>query len=128
MPKNAPATARSLALRSLTALEREGRYVNLEIDARLKAEGKDLSPADRGLYTRLVYGVTEKRLTLDYIASRFSNRPVGDMDPDTRNAVRLGLYQLTCADRIPDPGALRNRETGAELVGDTRTGSRICRC
>ena len=82
MPKNAPTTARSLALRSLTALEREGRYVNLEIDARLKAEGKDLSPADRGLYTRLVYGVTEKKLTLDYIASRFSTRPVGEENKD----------------------------------------------
>ncbi len=119
MPKNAPATARSLALRSLTALEREGRYVNLEIDARLKAEGKDLSPADRGLYTRLVYGVTEKRLTLDYIASRFSNRPVGDMDPDTRNAVRLGLYQLTCADRIPDHAAV---DSTVSLVSGGRAG------
>ena len=39
----------------------------MEIDAQLKKDGAALTPADRGLYTRLVYGVTERRLTLDHI-------------------------------------------------------------
>ena len=110
---------RSLALGFLTALEKGDRYVNLEIDARLKDEGKTLSPADRALYTRLVYGVTERRITLDHIASLFSSRPPEEMDPQTRNAVRLGLYQLICADRIPDHAAV---DSTVSLLRGPRAG------
>ena len=55
---------RAAALCSLLALERDGRYANLEIDARLRTA--DMNAADRALYTRLVYGVTERRITLDF--------------------------------------------------------------
>ena len=59
---------RALAHASLMAIMKHGRYSNIEIDAALKkADG--LSPADRGLYTRLVYGVIERRITLDHIIS-----------------------------------------------------------
>ena len=97
---------RALALRSLAALERDGRYANLEIDARLKHDGADLSPADRGLYTRLVYGVTERRITLDYIIDRCASRPAAEMDAGIRDALRLGLYQLLYMERIPDHAAV----------------------
>ena len=95
---------RALALASLAALERDGRYANLEIDARLRENG--LSPADRALYTRLVYGVTERRITLDHILGQYADRPVGETDPLVRDALRLGLYQLLYMDRIPDHAAV----------------------
>ena len=97
---------RALALRSLAALERDGRFANLEIDARLKRDGGNLSPADRGLYTRLVYGVTERRLTLDYIIDQCASRPAADLDSGIRDALRLGLYQLLYMERIPDHAAV----------------------
>ena len=63
---------RALAHASLMAIMKHGRYSNIEIDAVLKnADG--LSPADRGLYTRLVYGVIERRITLDYIIKKLSS-------------------------------------------------------
>lgn len=97
-------SARSLAMESLIALERDGRYSNLEVNAALSAD--TLEGADRGLYTRLVYGVTERRLTLDYIIDQYSNIPADRLDPDVLCALRLGLYQLLMTDRIPDHAAV----------------------
>ena len=101
---NKKETARSLALLSLVALERDGRYSNLEIDSALRKS--DLNDSDRGLYTRLVYGVTERRITLDYIISRYSSKPVSQLDSDVLTALRLGVYQLLWMDRIPDHSAV----------------------
>lgn len=110
-------TPRSAALDSLLAVERDGRYTNLEINAAL--EKSNLTPADRALYTRLVYGVTERRITLDYILAQYSNKPADALDPDVRCAIRLGLYQLLYMDRIPDHAAVG--ET-AGLVTGSKTG------
>ena len=115
---------REMAFRSLAALERDGRYANMEIDARLKKEGAQLSPADRGLYTRLVYGVTERRLTLDYWIDCLASRPADELDREVRDALRIGLYQLVYMDRVPDHAAVsetveltkRVRRSGAGLV------------
>ncbi len=111
--------ARSLALLSLIALERDGRYSNLEVDSRLSRNSDSLSDADRALYTRLVYGVTEKRLTLDYIISNFSSEPLDALDEDVKTALRLGIYQLRFTDRIPEHAAVS--ET-VDLVRRSRKG------
>ena len=93
-----------MAMESLIALERDGRYSNLEINSALVASS--LEGADRGLYTRLVYGVTERRITLDYIIGKYSRIPAKDLDPDVRCALRMGIYQLVWMDRIPEHAAV----------------------
>ncbi|MBQ6789011.1 MAG: 16S rRNA (cytosine(967)-C(5))-methyltransferase RsmB [Clostridia bacterium] len=96
---------RALAHSSLMAIMKQGRYSNIEIDTALKkAEG--LSPADRGLYTRLVYGVIERRITLDHIIAQYSSRKLKDIDPPALTSLRLGFYQLLYTDRIPDFAAV----------------------
>ncbi len=110
-------TARSCALESLIALERDGRYSNLEVNAALVASS--LEGANRGLYTRLVYGVTERRITLDYIIGKYSRIPAHQLDPDVRCALRMGLYQLVWMDRIPEHAAVGE---SAGLVAKRSTG------
>lgn len=110
-------TARSLALESLIALERDGRYSNLEVNSALVAAS--LEGADRGLYTRLVYGVTERRITLDYIIGKYSRIPAHQLDPDVRCALRMGVYQLVWMDRIPEHAAVGE---SAGLVAKRSTG------
>lgn len=110
-------TARSLALSSLIALERDGRFSNLEVDSSIRKSS--LSDADRNLYTRLVYGVTERRITLDHIIAKYSDKPVASLDSDVLNALRLGIYQLVYMDRIPEHAAVG--ET-AGLVQRSKTG------
>lgn len=108
---------RALALDSLVALERDGRYSNLEISSAL--DSSELNQTDRGLYTRLVYGVTERRITLDYIISQYSRIKPVQLDKDVLTAIRLGIYQLIFMDRIPPHAAVG--ET-AGLVPKSKTG------
>ena len=102
MPDNT--SPRSLALSSLLACEKCGRYTNLEIDSGLR--NANLSPADKGLYTRLVYGVIERRITLDYIIDKYAKTKTADMEPAVRMALRMGVYQLAFMDRIPSHAAV----------------------
>jgi len=95
---------RQTALATLTRCDRDGSYSNLALDAAIKAG--NFSPADRGLLTALVYGVIERRITLDYIIDRLSDRPADQIDPQVRNILRLGLYQLRYFDRIPAHAAI----------------------
>lgn len=96
---------RRLAMDSLVAIEEAGKYANLEIDAVLRRH--PLSPADSALYTRLVYGVTEKRITLDFVIDTYARETkAASLDPYVRTALRLGLYQLAFCDRIPAHAAV----------------------
>jgi 16S rRNA (cytosine967-C5)-methyltransferase len=65
-----------------------------------------------------VYGAIEKRLTLDYQIALLSSRGVDNLDLDTRNLLRLGLYQMAFLDRVPDHAAVN--ETVALASARTR--------
>ena len=96
--------ARALALQILNRTDSAGQYTNLALDAALKKS--NLSAPDKALTTILVYGVTERRLTLDYLADALSSRPMESLDGTVRNLVRMGLYQLRYLDRIPAHAAV----------------------
>ena len=104
---------RALAAASLLRLEKDGRFSNIEIDSVLERNG--LSDADRALFTRLVYGVTERRITLDLIIAEYAKYGGKKIDPETRVALRLGLYQLLWADRIPDHAAVSSAVDAAPV-------------
>ncbi len=93
---------RAEAIRLLSKLEGEGAgYSNLLF------RGTDgMSDEDRALLRRLVYGVTERRITLDYIISRLSSRPLEKLEGEVLLILRLGIYQLRYADRIPPHAAI----------------------
>ena len=99
-----PTTPRALALSLLLRCEGDDLYSNLILDTAIRRG--NLSDADRGLLTALVYGVLEKKLTLDYLIDHLSDRPARDIDTDARVLLRMGLYQLRFMDRIPAHAAL----------------------
>ncbi|MBE6612339.1 MAG: 16S rRNA (cytosine(967)-C(5))-methyltransferase RsmB [Ruminococcaceae bacterium] len=96
--------ARTAAYQSLIACERDKKYSNLEIDAVIRRHR--LEGAEKGLYTTLTYGVIEMRITLDYLISRLSSKPVEQIDPEARTLLRMGLYQLIRLTRIPERAAV----------------------
>lgn len=99
-PTNSP---RALALSTLLAVEK-GQYGNIAVDTALKRV--PLSDPDRHLYTALVYGVTERKTTLEFLLGKFSSRPLSELDGTVRIALCMGLYQLIYLDRVPDHAAL----------------------
>ncbi len=92
-----------------------GKYTNLEVNTVLQRT--ELSAADRGLYTALVYGVTERLITLDYIIGSLSGRPVDTLDEEVLCALRLGIYQLAFMDRIPSHAAVSQSVSLAPAKG-----------
>lgn len=97
-------TARSLAVRLLLRTFTAGGYSNLLLDQAL--DGSGLNDADKRLCAMLYYGVTERLLTLAYIAGCYSNRPVEKLDREVRFILCLGLYQLLYCEKIPDRAAV----------------------
>lgn len=97
-------TPRQLAHTLLQKAETNDQYLNIALDHALSAS--DMSEADRGLAAALVYGVTEKRLTLDYQISHYAKRSVTELDLSVRTALRMGFYQLMFLDRIPPHAAV----------------------
>ena len=96
------ADARRLALDLLQKQEAAGQYASIALDSAIKKN--TLSTADRALLSVLVYGVLEKKLTLDYAIDRLSGGK--DIEPSVRQMLRLGLYQLAFLDKIPDHAAV----------------------
>jgi len=96
-------TVRELARQILNKCVLSEQYSNIALDTALSRN--ELSAADRGLLTALVYGVLERGITLDYWIDSLSTAKNG-VDDDTRTVLRLGLYQLAFLDRVPDHAAV----------------------
>lgn len=82
---------RDAALRFLCDAERDKKFINLAVSSGL-ALFEDRR--DKALFTLLVYGVTERSITLDYYISKFSSRPIDELERFTKYILRLGFYQL----------------------------------
>ena len=98
-----PSSPRALALSTLLSVEK-GKYGNIAVDTVLKRVL--MSDPDRHLYTALVYGVTERKTTLEFLLGKLSSRPLDQLDDTVRVALCMGLYQLVYLDRVPDHAAL----------------------
>lgn len=62
-------TVRELSLMTIEAVLKDGAYSNLKMNEMLQTY--PLNPADRSLYTELVYGTIKRKLTLDYYLKPF---------------------------------------------------------
>jgi 16S rRNA (cytosine967-C5)-methyltransferase len=76
----------------LVAVDVTSAYANLTLPKLLRA-GR-LSVRDRAFTTELTYGTLRAQGTLDHLLSAHLNRPLPDLEPEVRAALRLGAYQL----------------------------------
>ncbi len=65
-----------------------------------------LDARERALAMRLSYGAVQRRATLDHLIETLAGRPVGQLEPLVLASLRLGLYQLAYADRVPAHAAV----------------------
>lgn len=79
-------------------------------------------PRDRALLTELATGVQRWRLALDFEMHALTGRQAGDLDPEVRATLRLGLFQLRHATRLPASAVVND---AVEIVkrGPTRSAS-----
>lgn len=94
-------SARKLALKVLLDVHENGAYAALSLNKTLP---RDLKPEERRLTTQLVYGTLENEGKIDYALNQLTEYPA--RDAVTRDALRLGVYQIMFLERVPDSAAV----------------------
>lgn len=110
-------SARRAAVEALLQVARDG-YSNIVLEELLQRH--TIADEDRALTTRLVYGVTERRLTIDFLLNRLSDTPVFKMTDAIREILRVGTYQLVYMDKIPAFAAINESVELARAMGQAR--------
>ena len=91
--KPQPNPARLLAFELVMQVNQEGAYANIRLPELL---GKSkLNLADRAFCTELSYGTLRLQGRHDYIATKFLDRPLDEIDSKIVNLIRIGIHQLT---------------------------------
>lgn len=96
-------TPRETALLALYEIEYGGAYSNMAVKDALK---KLEDSRDKGLVTQLIYGVVRRKLTLDYIISKYSKVKIKKLSKYVLLILRMGVYQLYFTDKIPESAAV----------------------
>ena len=96
-------SARSVATKVLCGIFSDKSYSNIAIDAALVNSG--LNKKDSGLATTLVYGVLQRKISLERILEGLNSKN-GKIDNYVLSAVFVGLYQILFLDRIPESAAV----------------------
>ena len=95
---------RKSAGKALIKVESDGGFSNLVIDNVIKQDG--LVGADSALATALFYGVLDRKITIDYILSKYSKQPIKKLPYYVAAALRIGVFQLLYMDKIPSFAAI----------------------
>ena len=85
-------------------------YSNIALDKELKT----LSQQDRAFASRLVYGVIERRITLDYVISKYLTSRT---KPKVKIILYIGAYQLYFTDNVSSATAIDESVKLCDKVG-----------
>ncbi len=107
--------ARESAFAILQKMERDNAYSTVALRAFFAKH--ELSAQDIQLTSALVLGVTERRITLDYILSQHLSQPLKKLKPQVLTILRIGAYQLLYMDKIPVSAAVNEAVKSAKKNG-----------
>lgn len=91
-------SARLIAFETLYKIFQKDSYSNLAVDAALSGLTED-----KAFITALVYGVIERKLTLDYFLHQHVH---GKVKPKVQIILRMGVYQLLFMEKVPAAAAI----------------------
>lgn len=81
-----------------------------------------MSSEDRRLAVRLIYGVLEQKLFLDYWLQQVSKTKLSKLDPYIHTVLRVSLYQLLFMDRIPESAVVNEAVKMSKKKGQHLSG------
>lgn len=110
---------RSVAFDTLFKIEAENAFSNIIINKQIK--DNKLNRLDSAFLSSLVYGVLERKITLDYIISQYSKRSMDKLDLKTLLVLRLGVLQLLFMDKVPESAAVNESVILAKKKNRTRS-------
>jgi 16S rRNA (cytosine967-C5)-methyltransferase len=114
--------ARLLAFELLMQVNQEGAYANLRLPELLNHS--KMSSSDKGFCTELAYGTLRMQGRHDYIAGKFIDRSMEQLDTKILNLIRLGIHQLTKM-RVPKHAAVSETVQVAKAVAGESKASYV---
>lgn len=93
---------RFLAYKILSKIERDKAYSNIAVDTVLNQNEASSAP----FVCALVYGVIERKITLDYYLSQLLTQPIKKLNPQVLTILRMGVYQIKYMDKVPVSAAV----------------------
>ena len=93
---------RLLSFKILSKIEHDKAYSNITLDSLLTK----YEASSSAFVCALVYGVLERKITLDYILAQFLTQPIKKLNPHVLTILRMGVYQLKYMDKIPVSAAV----------------------
>ena len=94
--------AREIAMKVIYDVEFNGAYSNMALKKALKT---DMPKQDKAFISNLVYGVTDRKLTLDYVIGKFSKIKLKKISKYILIILRMGIYQIMFMDKVPTTAA-----------------------
>lgn len=98
------ADVRKIAYNVLYRVLCEDAYSAIAINHAVRENA--LAGVDSAFLSALVYGVLERRLTLEYIIRQYSSIRIKKIETKTLIVLYLGTYQLIYMDKVPDSAAV----------------------
>lgn len=108
-------SARETALRVLTSCRASGAWADAALKAQLGRDG--LSGPEAALCSRIVYGVTQNRLLLDFYLAAYCSQKPDHLQPPLPDILRIGAYQVLFLDKVPDSAAVNTSVELAKTAG-----------
>ena len=93
---------RFLAFKILSKIEHDKAYSNIALDKVLNK----YEATSSAFVCALVYGVLERKITLDYYLSKVLSQPIKKLNPQVLTILRMGVYQLKYMDKVPVSAAV----------------------
>lgn len=96
--------ARRAAVLVLADVLETGAFANLSSIKLL--ENSKLSPRDRAFASALIYGTISRLVSIDFLVSQVSKRPLASLQLLTRTILRMGAWQLYYSNAVPPSAAV----------------------
>lgn len=107
------ATSRTAALRVLVSCRTNGAWADAALKAQLSRDG--LTGPDAALCSRIVYGVLQNQLLLDFYLAAYCTQKPDHLQPPLLDILRIGAYQILFLDKVPDSAAVNESVELAKL-------------
>ncbi len=107
--------AREIALKVIYAVDKDGAYINVELNKRLGEF--NLTELDKRFITEICHGVLKHKLTLDYFIKKNSSLRLNKIATYVLNVLRMGIYQIKFMDKVPDNAAVNESVKLARKFG-----------
>ena len=96
--------SRSVAVKTLVSIFKDKAYSNIAVSSAFS--NTEMSDRDKALASALIYGVLDRKITIDYVISSYVKTPISRIKPITINAIRIAVYQIMFMDKIPASAAV----------------------